>query len=221
MGAISSEVELARHADEVAALSPSQQEIYATSIAQGSSPGFALMCAVRQPPGSRNTDRAFCQGARHQMEAMRPDIRDAIVKKAKAAGIQTDGKFYKGQLGRYTNPAAWVSCADDVIASCKAQNKGVEGVINVPVSRKVERPPPAVPLAPDIVRDIANNRLASDASLAEKIRRKPSALRELHEEIVDKHGKDRKPIPPVEASASERAARRRARVVKQLQRQKG
>ena len=31
---------------------------------------FAAMCALRQAPGSRNTDRAFCQGAQRQMDGM-------------------------------------------------------------------------------------------------------------------------------------------------------
>lgn len=204
---ISREVEQERLKAALSELTPSQRKIYAQVMAKDG-PGserFALMCATQSPPGSRNTDRAFCEGARRQMESMGERNRKAILAKAKAAGIPTDGKFYKGVLGGYTDPAAWVSNADDVLAVCKAKNLNCEGVINHKATN-IEGPPPAPkPLADDIVSELCQREAMQNPDLLAKCKRDPKAKQELVEQIREKHSRR-----PAQSSGRQGRAKRRA-----------
>jgi hypothetical protein len=165
-------------------------ELYQQIIAAGETERWATMCALKSPPGSRNTDRAFCEGQRRKMDNMAPLTRRRLVETAKEAGIQTDGKFYMSGLGSHINPAAWVSSAEDVITSCKVQNKGVEGVLNYKVPRPHEGPPPAgVPLAEHLVQEFAHKELQADPALAEKVRKNPKHKAALREKVIAKYGR--------------------------------
>lgn len=188
---ISREVEQERLAAALSELTPSQRKIYAQVMAKDG-PGserFALMCATQSPPGSRNTDRAFCEGARRQMESMAPGNRQAIQKLAKAAGISTDGKFYKGSLGKYTDPAAWVSSADDVLAACKAKNLHCDGVIKHKAV-DIEAPPPgSKPIADDLVAELCQAEAMKNPDLMAKCKRDPKARAELANQVRERHGR--------------------------------
>ena len=185
MGAISSEVRremLERDVDAAGV-----RELFEQIIANGEPPEFAAMLALQSPPGSRNTDRAFCSGQSRKMSKMLPSNMADVQKKAKAAGIETGGKYYVSGLGKYTDKAAWVTCADDVLAVAKERNLGVEGVIN---RKMVERdlPPKKVDLAPDLVDSLERKYLSSDPSLASKCKN-PRQRQKLRAEIVEKHGR--------------------------------
>jgi hypothetical protein len=173
-------------------LTQAQQAIYDESISKGSTERFALMCALQSPPGVKNTDKTFCLGQREKMERMNPKTRKAMVEVAKKAGVQTDGKFYMSGLGSYTNPAAWVSCAEDVIQSCKVQNKGVEGVLNFKPPKQVEKPPPDVPLAEHLVQEMAHREIKADPGLAEKVRKSKKERLALREKVIAKYGRKKK-----------------------------
>ena len=188
MGAISSEVRLAMLHDEVNAAGREAKAIFKQCLENGSTVEFAAMCALRQAPGSKNTDRAFCEGAQRQMDSMCDVNKKAIYERAKAAGINIQGKFYKGSLGSYDDPAAWVSTADDVLAVAKEKNLSVEGVINYKSVAKDPTPKKKVRLAPDLVRGAVDRLLKQEPDTAEKVRRNPKSLREVVERVVDKHG---------------------------------
>jgi hypothetical protein len=166
--------------------------IYRQIVSSGETERWAEMCALQAPPGVKNTDKTFCIGQREKMERMDPATRQALIKAANQAGIQTDGKFYMSGLGGHTNPAAWVSCAEDVITSCKVQNKGVEGVLNYKAPKTIERPPPNVPLAEHLVAEMANKELKANPALAEKVKRSPKAKRELREKVIAKYGRKKR-----------------------------
>lgn len=166
--------------------------LYVQIINAGETERWATMCALKSPPGSRNTDRAFCEGQRRKMDDMHPKTRKRLVEVAKQAGIQTDGKFYMSGLGGHTNPAAWVSSAEDVITSCKVQNKGVEGVLNFRPPRTIEKPPPDVPLAEHLVQEFAAKELKADPALAEKVRKNPKAKGALREKVIAKYGRKKR-----------------------------
>ncbi len=167
-------------------------ELYVQIINNGETKRWATMCALQQPPGTRNTDRAFCEGQRRKMEDMAPGTRQSLVRTAQAAGVQTDGKFYMSGLGGHTNPAAWVSCAEDVITSCKVQNKGVEGVLNYKVPNPIEKPPTSVPLAEHLVQEMAIKELKADPALAEKVKKNPKAKLALREKVIAKYGRKKR-----------------------------
>lgn len=186
MGAISSEVREQMILGEVRAAGRDAVRIYEQSLAEGSTMEFAAMCALRQAPGSRNTDRAFCQGAQRQLDSMSEVNKKKLYEIAHKAGINTQGKYYKGSLGKYTDPAAWVSCADDVLAVCKERNLHCEGVINHKAVDK-DPAPRKHKLAPDLVRAGVKNHLKFDPALREKVRKNPKSVREVVERVVHSH----------------------------------
>ena len=174
---------------EVQERGPEAVAIYKQSIADGSDERFATMCALRQPPGSRNTDRAFCEGARRQMDGMNDDNRKKLMQVARAAGINPNGKFYKGSLGRANDPAAWVTCADDVLAVCKARNYGCDGVIKHTAVQK-DTPPKRVPLGEDIIKRRALEIMKAEPQTAAAMKKNPQKTKAaLRERIIAKHGK--------------------------------
>jgi len=163
------------------------QDEFDRLLGLGNAPAAALMFASRQPPGVKGGDRVFCEQARHRMETMNPMNRDGIIEIAKKAGINIQGKFYCGGLGAYDDQAAWVSCADDVLAVARERDLTVTGAVNHEGSELL--PPKSVPLAEDIIQDFEQKYAATDPKLRENLKKKPTKTRrELREKIIAKHG---------------------------------
>lgn len=167
---------------------PKRLAIYRKVLRTDGSPRFAEMCAMQQAPGSKGTDRAFSEGAWKQMEHMDPWNRDQIVKLARKAGINTSGKCYKGGLGHYTDPAAWVSTADDVLAVAKAKNLTVTGAVT---HHGRVADPKRTKIAKDIVERNVRRELRQNPALAEKVRKNPKLLNSVREKVATNHGKQR------------------------------
>lgn len=188
MSGIAQETRLEMLRADVERHGPSAVETFERILAEGETAEWAAMCACRQAPGTRNTDRAFCQGAQRRMSSMGNYLQEQVVKRAQKAGINTQGKYYKAGLGRYEDPAAWVSNADDVLAVAKAKNLNVEGVINhkaVERDVKVKR----VPLAEDLIQDQARRILKAEPETAAKVRTSKKAKSELRERIIATHAR--------------------------------
>lgn len=160
-------------------------DLYFEMVQAGEFPRGAAMCALMQPPRTKNTDRTFCEGAHRAMEDMPPSQRNRILKIAKRAGVKTEGKFYKGGLGHYTDQAAWVSSADDVLAVAKARNLTITGAVN---HQGTVMPPKRTKLAPDLVNEMVQKELKADGALRERIRKQPKKLSELKEKVVSTYG---------------------------------
>lgn len=187
MSAISTEVRRESLDAEVAAAGPEAVALYRQILANGETAEWAAMCALQQAPGSKNTDRAFCEGARHRMNSMDDYNRNKILGIAKKAGINTHGKCYKSGLGRYDDPRAWVGSQDDVITTAKAKQLKIEGVVNYDASRPT--PPKKKPLAEDIVKREALSLMRADPKLAAQVKTNPKAKRELRERIIATHSR--------------------------------
>ncbi len=160
---------------------------YDALVKRGVSPRLADMLASQQPPGTKGTDRAFMQGYLHDRWSGTPHfIAQKQEKLAKAAGIHTQGKVYKGGLADWRGPGdpmAWVSSIDDVKRVCEIKNLHCRGAVthkahDVP-------PPPDIPLAADIVERTLHENLAADPDKKPKT---PKKLQEMREAIIDKHG---------------------------------
>lgn len=181
--------ELARIEDECRAKGVYDQ--YRDLVDLGNNPRFAAMLALQEPAGTRNTDRAFCQGQQRKMENMTPWLRKELQKRAKKAGIDTSGKYYIGGLAERgkgpTDPAAWVSSSEDVLTICKQKNLGCDGVIRRDATQK--EPTPSKPLADDIVAGIARKMLRNDPALRERVQKNKHARHELRERIIEKHSR--------------------------------
>jgi hypothetical protein len=167
-------------------------EDYRRMVAAGTFPRAAAMYALQSAPGTNNTDQRFCQGQRKKMERMPEINRKGMQKIAARAGIETAGKYYMSGLGSYSDPAAWVTCADDVTTVCKKKNLHCEGTVKYNGVDLEPKAPKQRGLAPDIVEKFATRYLASDPALVEKCKKNPQARRELKEMIVERHGPKKK-----------------------------
>lgn len=161
------------------------QDAYAVLLSNGESRVMAHMLVSREGWSLRNSDKAFNEGQRRKMSSMPEKNRDAICAAAQKAGINTNGKYYVGGLGRYTDPTAWVSTADDVLSVCKAKNLTATGVVNY---KGHEVPPPKRKgLADDIVARQVGKQLQSDPALAEKVRKGKKSVADVAEQVREKH----------------------------------
>ena len=168
-------------------LPPKLRSQFDDMVRKGNTPQFAMMCLLRSAPKMQGSDQALNRQARYRMNTMNEKHRESIVGFARKAGINTNGKYYEGQLGGYADPAAWVSTADDILDVCRKRNYGCDGVVQ---HKRVEMPVgPKPKLAKDIVRREAQRMLKKDPSLRERVAKgkvKPQAIREM---VVAKHGK--------------------------------
>lgn len=197
MSAIADDVRREMLEADVDRCGPAARAMFDELIAKGETPEWAAMCACRQPPGSKNTDRAFSQGQQRKMERMNPLTRQKMQVLAKRAGINTDGKYYMSGLGKYDNPAAWVSCAEDVVTSCKVQNLSVEGAVNhTPRNLRPETKAKSEPaLAEPLIAEMTEKYLKNDPGLREKVAKNKHARQELREKVIEKHGRPKRPAP--------------------------
>lgn len=174
--------------DEVRELHPDAQSIYFNAIANGTTPQLAIAFATKQSPVYKGSDRTLNQTQRRHMMGMSAMNRERIVQIAEKAGIRTHGKFYVGGLGRYNDPAAWVSTYDDALDSCKKKNLTADGIVyhkghEVP-------PPPRKALADDLVNEFVADELKNPKT-AEQVKANPKKLNEVREKVIAKHGKKR------------------------------
>lgn len=188
MSGIPDEMRLDMLIEEVQAAGPAALALFETIIARGETPEWAAMCALQQPPGASNTDRAFCEGQRERMDKISDVNKRALKERLRKKGFEPGNKFHVSGLGPVDDPNAWVSCADDVLAVAKAKNLDVQGAVR---RKAVEKDPKKkdVPLANDIVRRIGQDYIAKDPVLAEKCRKSQKARQELKERIIATHGK--------------------------------
>ena len=161
-------------------------DFYDQLIEDGNKSGFAAMLAQRRPPGALGTDRAFLEGTHSWGDKLWTQNAEGIHDTAKKAGISTQGKVYKGGLGKPNDPMAWVSGRDDVIAACKAKGLSSTGSVNY-------QSPPQKPkrkvLASDICDNYVRGILATEPETREKVKRKPKLINEVRERVIAKHGK--------------------------------
>lgn len=186
MPGISEELRLQLIEDEVRELHPDDQAIYFAAVASGTSPQLAIGFATHMAPSMKGSDRTMNQTQRRRMNKMLPMNRERIVRQAEKAGISTHGKFYVGGLGRYNDPAAWVSTYDDALSVCKARNLTAEGIVyhkGTPVEPKKVR------MAEDIVEDYVAKELKKNPKLREKVKKNPKKLREVREKVIETHSK--------------------------------
>lgn len=139
----------------VLAAGPAAVQHFRRMIANGQTPLFAEMCALRCPPGTRGTDRAVMQG-RLNMEWLKdlsPANQKSVLSRAKQAGISTEGRYYQSGLADHrgpADPAAWIDSASDIKRVAEQRNLHVTGIVEH-VARDVP-PPPSKPLAERLIR---------------------------------------------------------------------
>lgn len=163
---------------------------YANKVSVYGDP-FQDMLESRHAPMMKDSDRMFISGAFAQTptHGLDPLSADRTITRARKAGINTHGKVFMSQLGPPESPLAWVSGIEDFKTSLKLQGKGCESMGIKPI---VKDPTPDIPLADDIILEEISTRMESDPGLKAKLKEKPEAMRELREEIIEKHGPRKK-----------------------------
>lgn len=96
---------------------------------------WAEMVALKCPPGTRGTDRAFNEGRlnQQQFDDMPKRMAQRILREASAAGISTHGKQYCAGLAdkrAYCDPEAWVDSTADIVRVARNRNLSVEGIVS-------------------------------------------------------------------------------------------
>lgn len=157
-------------------------------VAKGETAQWAAMCAMRSPPGSRYTERAFLQDMNSGVDKMNHIVRDHTYEMARRAGISTQGKVHKPGLGPASDPGAWVSSMDDVLAVAKARNLTISGAVNHKAVERIGQQK-KVSLAPDLIKRYRREYLKQDPALAAKVRKNKKASRELTERIIATHSR--------------------------------
>jgi hypothetical protein len=160
------------------------RDVYDWLIDEGNTPNMAAMLASQKPPGSWNTDADFNRRENGRMTAMDDENLDAITKIARRSGINTQGKTYNGQLGKYDDAAAWVSGTGDVRSSAIAKQLDIDGMVKVHGYRGKKK---KTRLAKDIVDALEQRARVTDAKLDEKCRKSDNARRDLRNKLIDKH----------------------------------
>lgn len=153
---------------EIAAASPAVQAHYVRMVEDGQTPRFAAMCALQQPPGTRGSDRAFMQGrlAGEWLNNLPRKQADWLVRSARAAGINTSGKFYMGGIADkrgWKDPEAWVDSTADILRVAKKRDLEVHGIVDYVPPQK--GPPKEVDINPRILREHVREEMRKDPKL--------------------------------------------------------
>ena len=148
---------------------PQAVDHYKRSIASGATPQFAEMVTLQIPPGTKGTDRAFMQGrlAGEWLNAMPKRQADRMVREARAAGINTSGRFYMGGLADrrgHLDPEAWVDSTGDILRVARKRNLEVRGIVNHTPSHR--EPPKEVDINPRILREHVRKEMKANPKLS-------------------------------------------------------
>jgi len=160
------------------------REVYDYLLSIGNSPNMAAMLATQRAPTTWNTDTDFQRRERSRMLSMDDSHREAIAKIAKEAGINTAGKTYNGQLGKYTDPDAWVSDTHDIKHVAIKKGMDIDGMVKVKAYTGPRKKPK---IAGDILNDLESKARSKDPSLDEKCRSSENARTQLREKLIEKH----------------------------------
>lgn len=153
---------------EIAAASPAVQEHYRKMIRDGQAARFAAMCALRQAPGAKGTDRALMQGryAGEWMGQMHSPLARRMVREARAAGINISGKFYMGGLADsrgHRDPAAWIDSVADIKRVAEERRLHVQGIVDYTPPEQAPRK--SVDIAPDVLREQVRKEMKANPQL--------------------------------------------------------
>jgi hypothetical protein len=153
---------------EIAQACHEVQQHYLKMIADGQSERFAVMCSLRQAPGTKAADRTFMEGrySGNWLDQLPKKQAARIVREARASGINPTGKFYMSGLADkrgHMDPMAWVDSVDDIKRVAKVRNLNVQGIVNIEATAQ---DPAKVDLNPRIARELAKKEISKNPKLS-------------------------------------------------------
>ena len=129
--------------DSVQAIGPSAVKHYEECIRNGCTPQFAEMVTLQQPPVYKGSDRAFMEGRLTEGgDTLIPSQRAIAEREARAAGINTSGRYYCGGVAdrrQYRDPEAWIGSRDDMLSVAKRRKRELRGQVNYTPPVKAKR----------------------------------------------------------------------------------
>lgn len=156
---------------EIANAPASVQAHYIAMIEDGQTPMFAEMCALRQPPGSNQSDRAFLQGRQNGewLDKLPKRQAERMLGMAREAGVNPSGKYYFGGIADKRGPGdpkAWITDAGDVKRVAEERGFDVTGAVNHkaggrPLEKKTK-------IAKDILARETRREMAADQKLSKR-----------------------------------------------------
>jgi hypothetical protein len=169
---------------------PEVRAHYSRMVAAGQTPRFAAMCALRQPPGTKGTDRSLMQGRLNGefFDQMHAPLAQRMVREARAAGITVSGKFYMGGLADkrgHLDPAAWIDSVADIKKVAQARDLHVQGIVDYTPPQKP--PKRSVDIAPDILKENVRKEMQANPNL-----KKGEAIERVKDRIIPHWKKKRK-----------------------------
>ena len=171
---------------DIASASHAVQSHYLEMLAADVPARMAEMLALQSPPGVKGTDRTFMEGRlnNQQFDAMPRRQALGMIRAARAAGINPNGKYYAAGLADKRgagDPEAWVDGAADIKRVAEKRNLTVSGAVT---HKGTEMPPPSKkPLSDRLMREMS----------AVESRRHPSMnKREIREMVIDKYARKKK-----------------------------
>lgn len=162
------------------------RDVYDMLIASGQSPNMAAMFATRKAPRTWNTDSDFVKRENERMRSIDDENMAKIQQIARNAGIDTTGKTYNGDLGKYDDPLAWVADTHDVKVAALKKQMDIDGMVKVNGYRG---PAKKVRLAEDLIDRAEAFARSRNKELDLKCKTSSSARKELRDRIVEKHSK--------------------------------
>lgn len=179
MEAMSERIELP---PDIASASHEVRAHYVRMVQDGQHPRFAEMCALQAPPGTRGTDRAFMQGrlGGEWLNSLPKKQAAWLVGQAKAAGIDTNGKFYMGGIADkrgHLDPEAWIDSTADILRVAKKRDLEVHGIVDYVPPQK--GPPKEVDINPRILREHVREEMKANPKL-----KRGEAIEKVKERIV-------------------------------------
>lgn len=183
-------------------------ERYMAAKKAGESENMAVIIAMRTPPGTRYTERAFMEGRAHNPFGSQSDLLNRVaIADANEAGISTAGKVFMGGLadGRmFRDPMAWVSGYDDVKRVCAMRGRSCEGAVNY---RAPDMPPtPDVPLAEDLIQEMALKECVENPDEVRKMKKGDLREKVIHKYGAPARGKNLVPLPKKKRVVKERSS---------------
>lgn len=162
--------------------------MYVRLRSEGYTHKWAEMCALQQPPGTKGTDRALMHGRYNDqwLGDMMPDTAAHVLREARAAGINTSGKYYMGGIAdkrAHRDPAAWVDSTADILRVAKERNLTVSGI----VEHKGE--PVAPPKPKRLSARLTREMMAHERRMNPGMRMSDGELKEM---VKDKYGRKHK-----------------------------
>ena len=147
---------------------PEVESHYLKMIREGQSERWAEMCALQTPPGTKGTDRALMQGRYNEqwLDDMPKHQAQRILREAKAAGINTSGKFYMSGIADkrgHCDPAAWIDTATDIKTVATKRNLTVSGIVN---HVGTPQPPPRTKLSKQLERRLVKDEMRSNPRMS-------------------------------------------------------